>query len=95
MDEEQPVLISNAEFTGYEEEDIDRLTAAEHDKLRRSPSFPRLEAEIENELGPGYWEEHWVTLDESGRRVYAHVYYGDHHVRAVTAAGDVVRDFGY
>lgn len=95
MDDTRPVLISNAEFTGYEEEDIDRLTAAEHDKLSRSPHMPRLRAEIEAELGPGHWEEHWVTLDASGRRVYANVYYGEHRVKAVTAAGDVARDFEY
>ncbi len=51
--------------------------------------------QVETEQGPGHWEEHWVTLDESGRRVYADVFYGDHHVTAVTAAGDVVRDFPF
>lgn len=95
MGEETPVQISNADFTGYEEEEIDRLTASEHDKLSRSQHLPRLKAEIENEVGPGHWEEHWVTLDTSGRRVFADVFFGDHHVKAVTAAGDIVRDFSY
>ena len=96
LDEDRPVQISNAEFTGYEEEDIDKVTGAEHDKLRRSTVLPRVKMEIEAEHGPGRWEEHWVTLDTSGRRVFADVFYAeDNHVTAVTADGDVVRDFAY
>ncbi|MGE5530267.1 MAG: hypothetical protein ACM3X6_14165 [Patescibacteria group bacterium] len=95
MDGERPLVITNAEFAGYEEEDIDRITRIEHDKLARSRALPDLKAGIEAEMGPGHWEEHWVTVDADGSRVYADVYFGDHRTAAVTAAGDVVRDFVY
>ena len=95
MDEDRPLVVTNAEFAGYEEEDIDKVTEAEHRKLRNSPVLPGIKAGIEEESGPGHWEEHWVTVDVNGARVYADVFYGDHHVTAVTAAGDVVRDFAY
>lgn len=93
--DDKPVSISNAEFAGYEEEEIDRITAAESEKIEQSPVLPGRMAEIEAELGPGEWGEHWITVDDKGDRVYAKVYFGAGRTVALDADGRVVRDFTY
>ena len=42
MDEDRPLVVTNAEFAGYEEEDIDKVTEAEHRKLRNSQVLPEI-----------------------------------------------------
>ena len=48
-------------------------------------------ASLEEELGHnGRWEEHWLTLDASGRRAYAKIYYGADHALAITSDGRII-----
>ena len=92
-EDDQPAVISNAEFAGYEEEDIQRLNEAEGKKFGRNPQLSRVKTAVAKEFGPGHWEEHWVTLDDDGRRVYALVYLSNGGTAAVTADGGIVRAF--
>lgn len=93
---EEPLVIENREFVGYEEEDIQRLNRIEAEKFENNPHLKQVLDSIEDELANSrHWEEHWLTLDASGRRVYARIYYGDNKAIAVTAKGEVVKEINY
>lgn len=93
---EEPLVIENREFVGYEEEDIQHLNRIEAEKFENNPHLKQVLDSIENELAnSGHWEEHWLTVDNSGRRVYARIYYGKDRAVAVTANGEVVREINY
>jgi hypothetical protein len=87
-----PRFMSRREFTGLDEDEINRLTAGEQEKLEESPYAMATMDEVESEVGSGgTWEQHWITIDDD--RVYASIYYhGDIGV-AVTADGHIVRRF--
>jgi hypothetical protein len=88
-----PLVIENREFVGLEEEDIQKLNQAETLKFEANPGFAGIAAAVETQYGPGEWGEHWVTVDDSGRRVYARVYSGELHVLAITSDGKIIRQF--
>jgi hypothetical protein len=53
-------------------------------------------SEVEDELGAGgRWEEHWLTVDASGRRVYARIYYTSDRALAVASDGRIIRELNY
>ncbi|HEX7715143.1 MAG TPA: hypothetical protein VF531_14100 [Bacillota bacterium] len=96
MEEVQPRIFENREFVEFEEEDIRRLNRMEAEKFDRNPELRQVMETITAEVGErGRWEEQWVTVDHSGRRVYARIYRGPDRVVAVTADGRIVRDFDY
>lgn len=91
-----PRVMENREFVGLEEEDIQSLNRREAEKFEKSPKIKQVMSEVEAELGsPGRWEEHWLTTDASGRRVYARVYYAKDQGVAITSDGQIVREFNY
>lgn len=96
MKEAKPCIIENREFVELEEEDIQRLNRLEAEKFRDNPHIAEVMAEVEHDLGSdGHWEEHWMTVDPTGQRVYARVYYTDEHAKAITSNGEAVRMISY
>ncbi len=96
MDNSAPRIISNREFVEYEEEDIQRINREEASKFDNNPDLIDAMREIESRLGKdGRWEEHWITLDESGSRVYARIYYTSDEAVAIAADGRIVRNMKY
>ena len=96
MENVKPKIIENREFVELEEEDIEKLNQAEGEKFRANSSIPNAMAKVESEAGPGgHWEEHWLSIDPSGRRVMAKIYYGSDMAMAVTSDGHVIRGIEY
>ena len=96
MENLTPRVVENREFVGLEEEDIQRLNRDEAGKFEQNPNLSKTMAFLEEELGNnGHWEEHWLTIDASGRRVYAKIYYGDEKGLAVTSDARIIRELGY
>ncbi len=95
MDNYQPMVFENRYFVELEEEDIQRLNREEAAKFEHNPEFPVAAATVEGRLGPGSWDEHWLTVDDSGRRVYARIYSSAGHAVALTADGRIVRETDY
>lgn len=96
MENLTPRVVENREFVGLEEEDIQRLNRDEAGKFEQNPNLSKTMAFLEEELGNnGHWEEHWLTIDASGRRVYAKIYYGDEKGLAVTSDGRIIRELEY
>lgn len=96
MSEERPQLIENRQFVGYEEEDIQQLNSVESGKFEDNPKISDMMNTVEQELGgSGHWEEHWLTVDASGRRVYARIYYAGDRAWALTSDGQIVREINY
>ncbi|HEX2955021.1 MAG TPA: hypothetical protein VHR47_13705 [Bacillota bacterium] len=96
MENFQPKVIENRYFVELEEEDIQRLNRIEADKFDHNPEIPTMMAEVEEELGPnGEWEEHWLAVDPSGRRLYARIYYTDDKAAALTADAQVIKEIDY
>lgn len=93
MNETGPRMIENREFVELEEEDIQRLNRSEAAKFNHNPSIPKVMQEVEAKLGEGgEWSEHWITIDASGRRVYARIYSLDENSIAITADGRIVKE---
>lgn len=91
-----PQVMENREFVKLEEEDIQKLNRAEADKFEQNPKMKEIMGVIETETGRGgRWEEHWMTVDASGRRVYTRVYSAQGRSVALTSDGRKVRDFNY
>jgi hypothetical protein len=91
-----PIVMENREFVDLEEEDIQRLNWNEAKKFEQNPKIEQVMSQVEAELGsPGRWEEHWLTIDASGRRVYARVYYTDEQGVAIASDGQIIREFNY
>jgi hypothetical protein len=86
-----PLMIENRDFVALEEEDIQRLNRAEAFKFEKNHDFIALAASVESKYGPGEWNEHWVTVDDSGKRVYARVFSSDLHTLALTSDGKIIR----
>ncbi len=96
MENITPRAIENREFVGLEEEDIKRLNRNEAVKFERNPEIGETMVSLEEELGHnGHWEEHWLTVDASGRRVYAKIYYGNDRALALTSDGRIIRELDY
>jgi ABC-type dipeptide/oligopeptide/nickel transport system permease subunit len=96
MNQEKPQFIENRRFTEYEEEDIQKLNSIERQKFEDNPQITMIMHQVEQELGiPGHWEEHWLTTDTSGRRVYARIYYTKERAWALTADGQIIRKMCY
>ncbi|MGI6037767.1 MAG: hypothetical protein ACOYD6_06020 [Limnochordia bacterium] len=90
----QPRYVTSREFQDLTEAEIDGLTRNEGAKLRASFPLAQRIKEVESREGPhGHWEEHWITVDGQGNRVYARIYYGPQSVTALTADGQIVRQF--
>lgn len=93
---EGPLVIENRQFVEYEEEEIQRLNDIEERKFAENSRIQQVKEAVEAELGrTGYWEKHWLTIDSSGRRVYAHIYFGDERALAVTADGRIIKEISY
>ena len=91
-----PLLIENRQFVGYEEEDIWRLNEVEERKFQDNPVIQAVQARIEEEVGQGgHWEKHWLSVDDGGRRMYTHIYYGKGRAVAVTSDGRIAQDLTY
>lgn len=96
MEQIKPRVFENREFVEFEEEDIQLLNRMEAGKFDQNPELQQVMESIVSEVGePGRWEEHWMTVDRSGRRVYARIYRGPDRAVAVTADGRIIRDFDY
>lgn len=96
MENFQPNIIENREFVEYEEEDIQRLNKVEASKFAKNPEIEIKMREIESELNlSGNWEEHWLTVDPSGRRMYARIYYTNNQALALTADGEIIREISF
>lgn len=96
MVDKKPRILENREFVELEEEDIQRLNRMEASKFQENPRMEQIMAEVEEDIGSkGRWEEHWMTVDPSGRRVYARVYYTEQQAVALTADGEIVRAVDY
>ncbi len=94
--DQRPQYIENRQFVGYEEEDIQIINQGERRKFDENPKISEIMRTIEQESQEvGHWEEHWLTIDPSGRRVYARIYYTPEHAWALTAEGRVVREIDY
>lgn len=91
-----PKVMENRDFVDLEEEDIQKLNWSEAEKFEQNPKIKQVMSRIEAECGSrGRWEEHWLTTDASGRRVYARVYYTDEQGVAITSDGQIVRELNY
>lgn len=91
-----PRVIENRDFIELEEEDIQRLNSEEASKFELNQDIGEIMNSLEKELGPdGHWEEHWLTLDSAGRRVYAKIYYGKDRALAITSDGRIIRETDY
>lgn len=91
-----PLVIENRQFVEYEEDDIERLNDTEERKFAENPRVQQVKESVEEELGrAGHWEKHWLTIDPSGRRVYAHIYFGDERALAITADGEIIKEIIY
>jgi hypothetical protein len=96
MEDFTPRVIDNCEFTGYEEADIKRLNKEEAEKFELSPEFKKASDHIEEEMGKrGHWEEHWMAVDNSGKRIYARVYSNAAESVAVSSDGRIVQKLVY
>jgi ABC-type dipeptide/oligopeptide/nickel transport system permease subunit len=96
MTEERPRYIENRQFVGYEEEDIQKLNKIEQRKFGENLKINEIMDSVVQELGtPGRWEEHWLTIDDSGRRVFARIYYSGEQALALTSDGQIVREVSY
>lgn len=96
MEDFMPRVMENREFVDLEEEDIKGLNRDEALKFERNQNIGKVMASLEEELGRnGHWEEHWLTVDASGRRAYARIYYGDNRALALTSDGRIIRELDY
>jgi ABC-type dipeptide/oligopeptide/nickel transport system permease subunit len=96
MENVRPKVVENRDFVELEEEDIKDLSQSEEEKFRTNTSIPNALAQIESEIGPGgKWEEHWLSVDPSGRRILAKIYYGANTAMAITSDGHVIREIEY
>lgn len=96
MENFRPKVIENRCFVELEEEDIQRLNRIEADKFDDNPEISAVMAEVEEEFGPnGEWEEHWLAVDPSGRRLYARIYYTEEKAAALTSDGHVIKEIDY
>lgn len=96
MRDYEPRYVANREFVEFEEEDLQKLNRDEAQKFERNPEMMTVMSSVEEQLGQeGHWEEHWMTIDPDGSRVYVRVYYTDDRGMAVTADGHVVREINY
>lgn len=86
-----PLVVENRYFVELEEEDIQKLNHQEAAKFEHNPNFTAVASTLEAKLGPGEWSEHWITVDDTGKRVYARLYTTGEHLMAITADGRVVR----
>jgi hypothetical protein len=94
--EQQPRYIENRQFVGYEEEDIQKVNQGERCKFDQNPEITEIMKTIEQEaMNSGHWEEHWLTIDPSGKRVYARIYYTPERAWALTADGEIIREIDY
>ena len=91
----EPMVIENRQFVEYEEEDIQHLNDLEEMKFVQNPQVKQVMDSVEKELGEGHWEKHWLTIDPSGRRIYARIYYGDEQAQAVTSDGKIIKEINY
>jgi hypothetical protein len=93
---EQPQYIENRQFVGYEEEDIQKLNQIERRKFDENPKITEMMKLIEQEaITSGRWEEHWLTIDSSGKRVYARIYYTGKQAWALSSDGQIIREMDY
>lgn len=96
MEQFSPKVLENREFVDFEEEDIQKLNRQEADKFDNNPNMPGMMRQIESEIGNGgRWEEHWLTVDTSGRRVYSRIYYTQEQAVAIVADGQIIREITY
>ena len=96
MEDITPRVIGNCEFVGFEEEDIQRINQEEISKFEQSTEFKKVRDLIEEKMGKrGHWEEHWLAVDKSGRRIYARVYINATKRVAVSSDGRIVQELAY
>lgn len=90
--EKGPDVFTNREFQDLTQEEVDRLTDAEAHEMEGNPALRQAMRDVEAGYGHGgEWREHWVTLDNKGTRIYARVYFTEHHSVSINAEGEVVR----
>lgn len=96
MEQMNPIVIENRNFVDLEEEDIQRLNRIEAGKFENNPEVSTAMAKIVEELGPeGQWEEHWLTVDSTGKRAYTRIYYTDTVALALTSDARIIREIDY
>ncbi len=79
-----------------EAEAIQRLNQEEARKFEQSPEFKKVSDRIEEEMGKrGHWEEHWLAVDSSGKRIYARIYSNAAKSIAVSSDGRIVKELVY
>lgn len=85
-------VFTNRHFQDLTQEEVDRLTDQKSRELEESDPVLNAMTQVEEDFGPGgEWQEHWVTLDNKGTRVFARVYFTEHQSVALNAEGEVVR----
>ncbi len=90
----KPRYFENREFVDLTEEEINRITQEEKEKLDSSEEALEAKAEVESEYGSGgTWEQYWIAIDHTGKRVFANIYYRGDIGIAVTADGNIVKAF--
>ena len=95
MENLSPRVIDNCEFVGFHEADIKRLNQEEAEKFEQSPEFKKVSERIATEMGKGRWEEHWLAVDTSGKRIYARIYSNAAESVAVSSDGRIVQKLVY
>lgn len=89
-----PRLVSRRQFNDLNESEIRAITERERDKLENSTSALIAREDIESRHGSGgVWEQHWISLNHEGSRVYADIYYRGDVGIALTADGRIVNAF--
>lgn len=88
----ESAVFSSRDFMNLTQEEVHRLSAEQSKILDASPKLPQAMQAIEEEYGPdGDWQDHWVTLDSKGTRVYTRMYLCNNASVALDAGGNIVR----
>lgn len=88
----ESTVFTNRDFMDLTQEEVHRLSAEQSSILDDSPELPSAMQAVEEEYGPeGEWQDHWVTLDAKGTRVYTRMYLSNNTSVALDANGNIVR----
>lgn len=88
----ESTVFSSRDFMDLTQEEVHRLSAEQSRILDDSTELPPAMQAIEEEYGPeGDWQDHWVTLDAKGTRVFTRMYLSNNTSVALDAGGNIVR----
>jgi hypothetical protein len=88
----ESTVFTNRDFMDLTQEEVHRLSVEQSKNLDDSLELPSAMQAVEEEYGPeGDWQDHWVTLDTKGTRVYTRMYLSNDASVALDASGNIVR----